>query len=279
NLRPIFIMSLTKYEINGDMGEGFGRWRMGPDHELIKYVDVANIACGFHAGDPSLMVQTVRLAKKHGVKVGAHPGLNDLFGFGRRQMQIDPADMYAMMLYQIGALKAILDAECMELNHIKPHGELFFYMQRDLTICRVVLEAFATFGVPVYGAKGADEEKAICEELGMKFIEEAYVDVEYIKDKKLIPIAQIRLATPEEILSRTLSIGRTDSTVDQQGGKVELGFGQAPFTICIHSDMPTALEYIKACHAVRVLTNSMLRSSPMSSKGCKGRNWTMNSRW
>lgn len=204
--------------------------KKGPDHELIRYVDVANVACGFHAGDPSLMIKTVRLAKEHGVKVGAHPGLNgmfprasysffnraakltpktDLFGFGRRQMVVDPADMYAMILCQVGALKAILDAEGVPLNHIKPHGELFFYMQRDLKICRAVLEACAVFEVPVYGAKGADDEKAICDELGIAFIEEAYVDTEYTKDKKLVPIALIKMASPEDIYNRIMSIGST----------------------------------------------------------------------
>lgn len=162
-------------------------------------------------------------------------------------MQVDPSDMYAMILYQIGALKAILDAEGVALNHIKPHGELFFYMQRDLKICRAVLEACAVFQVPVYGAKGADDEKAICSSLGITFIEEAYVDVEYTQDKKLVPIALIKMATPDDIYNRTLSIGRTDSTLDQQGEKLVLGFGKDPFTICIHSDMPTALENVKAC--------------------------------
>lgn len=152
-----------------------------------------------------------------------------------------------MILYQVGALKAILDSENVPLNHIKPHGELFFYMQRDLKICRAVLEACKVFNVPVYGAKGSDDEKAICEEVGLIFIEEAYVDVEYTKDKKLVPIAQIKMATVEDIYNRTISIGRTDATVDQQGEKVELGFGSEPFSICLHSDMPSALENAKAC--------------------------------
>ncbi|KAF5138941.1 5-oxoprolinase subunit A [Metarhizium anisopliae] len=89
-----------KYEINADIGEGFGRWKMGPDEQLIPFLDAANIACGFHAGDPSIMLKTVRLCKQHNVRVGAHPGLQDLFGFGRRKIETDPGDMYAMVLYQ-----------------------------------------------------------------------------------------------------------------------------------------------------------------------------------
>lgn len=171
----------------------------------------------------------------------------DLFRFGRRQMVVDPADMYSMILYQVGALKAILDAEGVPLNHIKPHGELIFYMQRDLKICRAVLEACAVFKVPVYGAKGADDEKAICDELGITFIEEAYVDTEYTKDRKLVPIALIKMASPEDIDNRIMFIGRTDSTIDQQGETLVLGFGEDRFTVRIHSDMPTALENVKAC--------------------------------
>jgi lactam utilization protein B len=162
-------------------------------------------------------------------------------------MVIDPADMFAMILYQVGALKSMLDAENVPLNHVKPHGELFFYMQRDLKICRAVLEACKVFNVPVYGAKGSDDEKAICEELGLVFIEEAYVDVEYNTQGKLIPIAQIKMATVEDIYNRTMSIARTDATVAKTGEKVEIGFKGQPFSICLHSDMPTALENAKAC--------------------------------
>ncbi|KAH6662113.1 hypothetical protein B0J14DRAFT_310293 [Halenospora varia] len=238
---------VQKIEINCDMGEGFGKWKMGPDEELMKYIDVANIACGFHAGDPTIMMKSVRLAKQHGIKAGAHPGLQDLFGFGRRQMVIDPADMFAMILYQVGALKAMLDLEGVPLNHIKPHGELFHYMQRDLKICRAVLEACGLFKVPVYGAKGANDEKAICEELGIVYIEEAYVDVLYTKDMKLVPIAPDKLVAMEDIYKKTLLIGKTDATVDEHGNPLPLGFGGAPFSICLHSDMPTALENVKIC--------------------------------
>ncbi|KAJ0337610.1 hypothetical protein COL922a_006603 [Colletotrichum nupharicola] len=158
----------SKFEINADMGEGFGRWKMGPDEELMPYIDAANIACGFHAGDPSIMHKTIALCKQHGVKAGAHPGLADLLGFGRRKMEIDPKDMYCMVLYQVGALKAMLDAQGVPLAHIKPHGELFFYMQRDLTIMRAVLEACATFKVPVYGAWNTAQAE-MCAELGVEF--------------------------------------------------------------------------------------------------------------
>lgn len=219
----------------------------GPDDELMKVVDVANVACGFHAGDPSIMRKTVKLAKEQGIKIGAHPGLQDLFGFGRRQIQYNPEDMYASILYQVGALKAFLDAEGLPLNHIKPHGELFFYMQRDLAICEAVIKACAVYGVPVYGAKGSDEEKALCEKYGLTFIEEGYVDIWTDKNKKLVRVGTGRPATSEDVYNRTLSMGMEDAVEALEGGKVKMGFDGKPFSICIHSDMPTALDNARAC--------------------------------
>jgi UPF0271 protein len=170
-----------------------------------------------------------------------------MFGFGRRRMQIDPKDMYAMILYQVGALKAFLDAEGVPLNHIKPHGELFAYMQRDMPIMRAVLEASATFGVPVYGAKNAHEEKAMCEELGITYIEEAYVDIDWNSDGRLLTVGESKMKTVNDIYERASSIGLDDTIWDLDGKKITLGFEGQPFSFCIHSDMPTALDNAKAC--------------------------------
>ncbi|EHY59457.1 Lactam utilization protein lamB [Exophiala dermatitidis] len=236
---------LTKLEINCDMGEGFGRWKMGPDEELMQYIDTANIACGFHAGDRSLMLKTVRLAKKHGIKAGAHPGLPDLAGFGRRKMEIDPQDMYTMILYQVGALKAMLDAEDVPLNHVKPHGELFFYMMRDAEIRRAVLDACAHFHVPVYGCRNP-EWKADCDKKGIFFQEEMYVDIDYDRQGRLLPVAKSQKATAELVYDRVKSGGLHDTTKDNEGNELVLGFQGNPFSICIHSDMPTALDNARA---------------------------------
>lgn len=162
-------------------------------------------------------------------------------------MQIDPNDMYAMILYQVGALKAFLDAEGVPLNHIKPHGELFAYMQRDMPIMRAVLEASRTFGVPVYGAKNAHEEKALCEELGIPYIEEAYVDIDWDRDGRLLTVGESTMKSVDDIYKRASSIGMNDTTWDRTGTEITLGFEGRPFSFCIHSDMPTALENAKAC--------------------------------
>jgi UPF0271 protein len=211
----------------------------------MQYIDVANIACGFHAGDPSLMRKTVALAKAHNVKMGAHPGLQDLFGFGRRRIEVDPEDMYASILYQVGALKAFLDAEGVPLNHIKPHGELFFYMQRDAGIMEAVLRACKVFGVPVYACKN-EFEKEMCAKFGLPFQEELYVDIDYSPEEKLVSVQQSKMATPELIYERIKRVAEADLRDHNAGGEFKVGFNGGPFSICCHSDMATALENIKA---------------------------------
>jgi len=236
---------VKKIEINCDMGEGFGKWKMGPDEELMKYIDVANIACGFHAGDPSLMLKTVRLAKQNNVKMGAHPGLQDLFGFGRRKIEVDPEDMYASILYQVGALSAFLAAEGVPLNHIKPHGELFFYMQRDAVIMDAVLRACAVYKVPVYACKN-DMQKEMCAKYGLPFQEELYVDIDYSKEGKLVPVKDSKPVTAKIIEERIMKAGAEDLRDHNEDGFMKLGFNGAPFSICLHSDMPTALDNARA---------------------------------
>src|SRR6187399_3551050 len=134
--------------INCDMGEGFGLYRIGDDAAMMQYIDLANVACGFHASDPPTMRATVRLAKQHSVKIGAHPSLPDLQGFGRRAMVISPAEVTDLVTYQTGALAAFLQAENMPLNHVKPHGALYGMASRDGAIAAAIAHAVKPFGVP-----------------------------------------------------------------------------------------------------------------------------------
>src|SRR6266478_4958634 len=134
-------------EINCDMGESYGLYRMGDDEGMMPHITIANVACGFHGSDPSVMQKTVRLAKKFGVKVGAHPSLPDLQGFGRREMKMEPKELTDCLLYQVGALKAFLDAEGMPLNHIKPHGALYGMAARDEQVAHAICDAAETYGV------------------------------------------------------------------------------------------------------------------------------------
>ncbi|KAI2466912.1 LamB/YcsF [Annulohypoxylon bovei var. microspora] len=228
-------------EINCDMGEGFGRWKMGPDEELMRYVDVANVACGFHAGDPSTMVRTVRLAKQHGVRVGAHPGMPDLLGFGRRRIDIAPDDMYALVLYQVGALAGILAAEGVPLNHVKPHGELYFYVQRDAAIRDAVLRAVRAFDVPIYGlpTKHMVED---CQRIGLKLIPEFYADINYSDEGQLVSVAESVPVTPELVAERIHTFASNGQVKSKSGNMVDIPVDRQGFSICIHSDLPGALE-------------------------------------
>ena len=134
--------------INCDMGEGFGLYRLGNDTAMMPLIDLANVACGFHASDPSIMHATVRLAKQHGVKVGAHPSLPDMQGFGRRAMTMSPSEVEDLVIYQVGALKAFLQAEGLALNHVKPHGALYGMAARDENIAAAIADAVAHSAFP-----------------------------------------------------------------------------------------------------------------------------------
>jgi len=235
---------LTKHEINCDMGEGFGRYTIAPDDEIMEFIDRANIACGFHAGDYNIMLKTVQTAKKFGVKCGSHPGLPDKIGFGRRSWNIPPDEIYKLVLYQTGALKAFLDAEGVPLSHVKPHGELYFYIERDEAVMRAALKAIKVFGVPVLGAKNAHYEQVAKEE-GVEFIQELYVDVDYDSKGALVPPAKSRPKNPKIIYDAIYTAGTKDIITDQENNTVDLHFENHPISVCLHSDMPGSLDNVK----------------------------------
>jgi len=174
----------SKVKINVDLGEGYGNFKAGPDDELIPLIDYANVACGGHAGDPMFMHQTVKACKARNIAIGAHPGLPDIQGFGRRYIRYDPEELTAIVRYQIGALKAFLDAEGVEMHHVKPHGTLYGMCYQDVEVCRAVYAAVPK-GTPVFGLAGTVHEQ-VAGELGLPFFAEAYGDVKYNKDGTLV---------------------------------------------------------------------------------------------
>ena len=169
---------MQKVTINCDMGEAFGIYRFGDDEACMPFVTHANVACGFHASDPVVMWKTVRAAKRHGVKVGSHPGLPDREGFGRREMKLNRDEVTALVLYQTGALKSFLDAEAMELSHIKPHGALFGMAQRDEAIADGIAEAALKYGVPVIAYSDCAMSEVFTRR-GVPFTCEFYADLDY----------------------------------------------------------------------------------------------------
>ena len=223
--------------INCDMGEAFGLYRIGDDEALMPLISVANVACGFHASDFNHMRKTVRLAKAHGVAVGAHPSLPDLQGFGRREMKMPRDELANCIVYQIGALKGFLEAEGMVLNHIKPHGSLYGMAARDEAVAHAICDALDTFKVPVMGMIGTCHE-SVYESRGHTLIAEFYADLEYEDDGRLIITREHHAVDPVRAAARcrrAIAEGRTESV---NGKNVAVRAD----SICVHSDTPNAVD-------------------------------------
>ena len=230
--------------INCDMGESFGLYKLGDDAGLMPFIDLANVACGFHASDYNHMRETVRLAKMHGVRVGAHPSLPDLQGFGRREMKMRRDELANCLIYQIGALTGFLEAEGMTLNHIKPHGSLYGMAARDEEVANAVCDAAQVFKKPLLGMLGTLHE-TVYPARGCQMIAEFYADLDYSDEGGLI-ITRVHDAKPSNEAAarclRAIAEGKARSA-----GGVDVKVGAE--TICVHSDTPNAQEIAAAVRA------------------------------
>src|SRR5580704_16355513 len=189
--------------INCDMGESFGLYHAGDDEALMPLISAANVACGFHASDFNHMRKTVGLAKAHGVKVGAHPSLPDLQGFGRREMKMPRDELANCIIYQVGALRGFLEAEGMTLNHVKPHGSLYGMAARNEAVAHAICDAADIFKTPLMGMTGTQHE-VVYQARGHAFIAEYYADLDYNDDGSLIITREHKAVDPEEAASRCL---------------------------------------------------------------------------
>jgi UPF0271 protein len=227
--------------INCDMGESFGLYHIGDDEALMPLISLANVACGFHGSDYNHMRATVRLAKRHGVRVGAHPSLPDLQGFGRREMKMPREELANCMIYQIGALKGFLQAEDMPLNHIKPHGALYGMAARSEEVAHAVADAADVFGVPILGMKGTVHERVYTAR-GHAFLAEFYADLFYNDDGSLIITRKHDPVDAAEAAVRSLRAIKEGKTKSMSGKDVAVGAD----AICVHSDTPNAVEVARA---------------------------------
>ncbi|XWN29131.1 MAG: LamB/YcsF family protein [Devosia sp.] len=223
--------------INCDMGESFGLYKMGDDAALMPHITVANVACGFHASDFNHMRATCQLAKKHGVKVGAHPSLPDLQGFGRREMKIGREELANCLIYQIGALTGFLRAEGMTLNHIKPHGSLYGMAARDEAVANAIADAAEIFGAPLMGMADTLHE-SVYQSRGVGFIAEYYADLDYGDDGFIIITREHPALDPKVTAERCLTAVRDGTTTTVSGKTVSVKAD----AICIHSDTPNASD-------------------------------------
>lgn len=222
-------------DLNCDMGESFSLYSMGDDAAIMPHITQANVACGFHASDPNHMAETVRLAREHGVKVGAHVSLPDLPGFGRREMKIDRDEMLNIILYQIGALSAFLRQQGTELSHIKPHGALYGMAARQQPIAEACADAAEVYGVPLMGLSGTLHEEVYTRR-GVGFLPEFFADLDYDDKGRLIITREHEGVPPEVAAARAVQAVR-DGTLTTTGGKT---LPVKAETICVHSDTPGA---------------------------------------
>lgn len=233
-------------DINCDLGESFGNWRMGNDDAMIPQITTANIACGFHAGDPLVMRRTVELACNNGVVVGAHPGLPDLLGFGRRRIEVTPDELYAATLYQVGALSSFLSVQRIELHHVKVHGALYHLLREQESLAEAAVAALKdTMPCPVTYWPAPIEKSLfarMARDAGIRVIGELYVDLDYDQKGQLIierSKVRRRIDAVRARVSHFLSTGTVlASTGEAIAADIE--------SICVHGDSPDALAIVEA---------------------------------
>lgn len=234
----------VKVDLNCDLGESFGAYKIGMDDEVIKLVSSANIACGFHASDPVVMQKTVKMAKESGIGIGAHPGFYDLMGFGRRNMVISPKEAYAYVTYQLGALYAFCSQVGVKIQHVKPHGALYNMAGKDYELAKGICQAIYDFDpeIILLGLSGSQMINA-GKDIGLKCANEFFADRAYEDDGSLrARTKEGSMITDEnEAIERVVKVLKTGKVTTYSGNEIELKID----SICVHGDNEHALEFVK----------------------------------
>ena len=257
---PLMPPTLT-IDLNCDMGESFGAWTLGDDAALLPFITSTNMACGFHAGDPAVMRATVRAALRHGVAIGAHPGLPDLVGFGRRNMDISAEEAFDMTVYQLGALQAVVKAEGGRLHHLKPHGALYNMAATSAALAEAVAEAVYRVQpeLLLYGLAGSELTKA-GEKIGLRTAHEVFADRTYQANGTLTPRRQPdALITEASVaIAQVLRLVQSGVVRSQQGPDVAIRAD----TVCLHGDGAHALEFAQRLHQELRAAGVTLQAGP-----------------
>ncbi len=255
---------MVSVDLNADLGESFGPWRMGQDEALLGLVTSANIACGFHAGDPDVMAATVRLAAARGVALGAHPSLPDRQGFGRRSMAISPQEAFNLVIYQLGALAGFARAAGASLAHVKPHGALYNQAAADPELAKAVAGAVCAFDphLILVGPAGSHLIKAGLS-AGLQVGREGFADRRYEADGSLTPRRDPRavIEDPAEAVAQALAMAERGEVATRDGVMIPM----AVDTICLHGDSPHAVAFARRLHAeltARGITIASLENHP-----------------
>ncbi|NYH78147.1 UPF0271 protein [Actinopolyspora biskrensis] len=227
----------TLVDLNADAGESFGRWTLGADDQLIPLVNSVNIACGWHAGDPGTMHRTLRIARDAGASVGAHPGMPDLAGFGRRAIALSPQEAADACLYQFGALRGIADSFGVPVTHVKPHGALYGLTLRDENVADAVVDALANAAPETNIVLLAGHTAQRIAAKGYPVVREAFADLDYDDSGHIVIEPVPRAKSPQQCTEQAMSVLRGE-LVSMNGETVPVDAD----TICVHGDRPNAVE-------------------------------------
>jgi 5-oxoprolinase (ATP-hydrolysing) subunit A len=237
-------VNAVQIDISCDMGESFGPWKMGFDEEMMQYISSANIAGGFHAGDPTTMRKTVALAKEHGVAVGVHPGYRDLLGFGRREIDVPPDEIHDEVIYQLGALREFARYYDMEVQHVKPHGALYMVAAREEEISRAIIEAIQRVDPSLLlFCMQASVTYELAQKMDQPVVAEFYADRAYNDEGQIVFTRSVaEELDPEEVGDRVVR-AVTEGKVRTEGGN-DIGVGSD--SVCVHGDTPGAVRLAEA---------------------------------
>ncbi|WP_437918660.1 LamB/YcsF family protein [Sphingobacterium sp. LRF_L2] len=237
--------SKLSVDLNCDLGEGFGQWTFGNDEQILPYISSANIACGLHAGDPSTIMKTIELALQHNVKIGAHPGLNDKDGFGRREIQVTPKEVYDLTVYQIAALAGCAKSLGTKLNHVKPHGALYNMAAKDSLLAKAICQAVYSFDpdLILYGLSGSLLVKE-ARSIGLQVFSEVFADRSYQQDGSLTPRSLHHAIIRDQnlVIDQVLKMVKFGKVESFDGHEIEIHAD----TICLHGDNMAAVELARA---------------------------------
>ena len=234
-------------KLNCDAGESFGSWKMGLDEAVLPYVDMANFACGYHAGDPLIMDASIKLAQKHNVAIGAHPAYPDLMGFGRRSMACSLQEIEAMVIYQIGALQGFVSANNATLSYVKPHGGLYNDMMKDEAVFKAVATAVArvnsSLKLMVLSMVYTSKQEAIANELGLELIYEVFADRAYDDNGLLVPRSQKGsvIHDVQQVVARLKLLQEEGLLETISGKKIAIKAD----TLCVHGDNQEAVALVE----------------------------------
>lgn len=241
-------------KLNCDLGESFGSWKMGLDEAVMPHIDQANIACGFHAGDPLVMQKTLALAKQNGVMIGAHPGYPDLVGFGRRSLKVSADELTSMLLYQISALDGMAASVGLELTYVKPHGAMYNDMMADTSVRQDVMRAIAAYHKPLrlmlQSTPQAEQHREEAKQIGIELWFEIFADRCYADDGKLLSRSLPgAVHSKEKMLAQVRQLKERSTVTTVNGHQLKL---QAD-TLCVHGDN---MEGVNAIQEIRELIQS-----------------------